>query len=1018
MEAAREKSLYATYNTLQGVTFGNDPITNVKANIDESFMGYGTAADEKILGWEGFTWMVERQREELKGMRPDVLQNPVHSQVFSGDSSALFVDELRIAMEDNTQSDLPPLLVRNSTILKYNGKKWMIIHFHGSLPDANTLKGSAWPIEEWKRKNAELEVLVKEKTTTLLTQNRELEIEAALERVRSKAMAMHNSEDIEIAIAVMFNQLTNLGIDMERCGIGIFEKTGIAEIWSTPLSLKNKEVVKVITGVLNMYCHPLLQKFQEGWIEKKDFVSYPLLGQEVQDYYDRLEKQPGYRFPKIAGYPDQQFGYCFFFKEGGIHVFTTNKFSVEAERIFKKFAKVFEQTYTRFLDLQKAEAQAREAQIEAALERVRTKAMAMRNSNDIETAIAVLFNQLIGLGIDMDRCGIVIFHENSIAEIWSTPLSLKSKEVVRVITGSLDMTLHPLLRVSQKAWNEKKDYVSYHLVGQEVQNYYEQLEKQPDYRFPKIAVYPAQQFGYCFFFKEGGIHVFSKKEFSPEPINILAKFAKVFGQTYTRFLDLQKAEALARVAVRESSQDRVRANIAAIRTTTDLQQITPLIWNELKTLGIPFIRCGVFIMDEERELVHTYLSTPEGKAIAAFQLPYCGISVTEKSLPHWRNQTIYKDHWDKKDFLDWSHELIDKGYIDSEESYRVDLVPDHLYLYFVPFVQGMLYVGNSESLPKESLSLIKSLADAFATAYARYEDFNKLEDAKEKIEKAFIELQDAKDQLVQQEKLASLGQLSAGIAHEIKNPLNFVNNFSELSIELINELISDHSDGLDQRGEDIRDVLDDVRTNLLKIHQHGTRADQIVKSMLQQSRGSSGLMESTNLNELINEYVNLAYHGMRAGKNPINVNIQFDLDESLGEIPLVAEDFSRVLLNLCHNAFDAMRSRSLSNIPLAGNKDRNENGIYQPMLNLRTSRDNGSILIEVEDNGIGIPEEIKDKILQPFFTTKKGNQGTGLGLSITNDIIKAHGGQLRIETKENSFSIFKIQLTEFKLVKD
>ncbi len=329
------------------------------------------------------------------------------------------------------------------------------------------------------------------------------------------------------------------------------------------------------------------------------------------------------------------------------------------------------------------------------------------------------------------------------------------------------------------------------------------------------------------FFKEGGIHVFTKDEFSAEAIGILKKFAKLFEQTYTRFLDLQKAEALSRDAVRESSLDRVRAQIAAIRTTTDLQQITPLIWNELKTLGIPFIRCGVFIMDEEHELVHTYLSTPEGKAIAAFHLPFSGISVTEKCLPHWKNQTIYQDHWDKNDFLNWSHELIDKGYIESEESYRVDLVPDHLYLYFVPFVQGMLYVGNSESLPQESLSLIKSLADAFATAYARYEDFNKLEDAKEKIEKAFKELQDAKDQLVQQEKLASLGQLSAGIAHEIKNPLNFVNNFSELSIELIDELIGGYSDSPDQGREDIKDTLADVRSNLSKIHQHGTRADKL-----------------------------------------------------------------------------------------------------------------------------------------------------------------------------------------------
>ncbi len=163
-------------------------------------------------------------------------------------------------------------------------------------------------------------------------------------------------------------------------------------------------------------------------------------------------------------------------------------------------------------------------------------------------------------------------------------------------------------------------------------------------------------------------------------------------------------------------------------------------------------------------------------------------------------------------------------------------------------------------------------------------------------------------------------------------------------------------------------------------------------------------MEPTDLNELIKEYVNLAFHGMRAGKNPINVEIQFNLNESIGEITLIAEDFSRVLLNLCNNAFDAMRSRSLSATPETVGQDKA--GLYQPRLSLRTSRKNGSVFIDVEDNGIGIPGDIKDKILQPFFTTKKGTEGTGLGLSITNDIIKAHGGKLQIETKENCFSIF------------
>ena len=172
--------------------------------------------------------------------------------------------------------------------------------------------------------------------------------------------------------------------------------------------------------------------------------------------------------------------------------------------------------------------------------------------------------------------------------------------------------------------------------------------------------------------------------------------------------------------------------------------------------------------------------------------------------------------------------------------------------------------------------------------------------------------------------------------------------------------------------------------------------------MLQHSRGGDGKMEPTNLNSLTKEYVNLAFHGMRAGKQPINVDINLDLDEQIGEIPLVAEDFSRVILNLTNNAFDAMREKMTG--------DGGPETGYQPKLTVRTHRKDTTITIEIEDNGPGIPEEMKDKILQPFFTTKKGTAGTGLGLSITNDIIKAHRGELEIESKPGALTCFILKL--------
>ncbi len=281
------------------------------------------------------------------------------------------------------------------------------------------------------------------------------------------------------------------------------------------------------------------------------------------------------------------------------------------------------------------------------------------------------------------------------------------------------------------------------------------------------------------------------------------------------------------------------------------------------------------------------------------------------------------------------------------------------------------------------------------TAILLEETIEELEQKRNAVEEVLSELKATQSQLIQQEKLASLGQLTAGIAHEIKNPLNFVNNFSEVSIEMIVELLVERAKGHESRDESLIDqILVDIRSNLQKVYEHGSRANGIVTSMLQHSRGGSGKMEPTNLNALIKEYSNLAFHGMRAGKNPINAEINLQLNEEIKNVSLVAEDFSRVLLNLFKNAFDAMRGTA---------------EIRPPMLSIRTKLQSGKILIEVEDNGSGIPNEIKDKILHPFFTTKKGTEGTGLGLSITNDIIKAHGGQLSISSNDEG-STFKIIL--------
>jgi ligand-binding sensor domain-containing protein/signal transduction histidine kinase len=281
-----------------------------------------------------------------------------------------------------------------------------------------------------------------------------------------------------------------------------------------------------------------------------------------------------------------------------------------------------------------------------------------------------------------------------------------------------------------------------------------------------------------------------------------------------------------------------------------------------------------------------------------------------------------------------------------------------------------------------------------------------LEQARE-IEKAYTNLESAHEnlkstqaQLIQQEKLASLGQLTAGIAHEIKTPLNFVNNFSGLSLEFLEEVEEELEKIEDSEPlENVKDLLGDIKINLTKIKHHGGRADGIVKSMLMHSRGGSGSMEPGDVNEVIKEYVNLSFHGMRANKNPINVDLVYELDETLPKIPLNTEDFSRVILNLTKNAFDAMRDK----ITKVGTD-------YKAVLKVRTKDLGNKIIIEVEDNGPGVPDDIKDKLLMPFFTTKKGTEGTGLGLSITHDIIKAHNGSLDISTVVGEWTKFTITI--------
>ncbi|TMI81459.1 MAG: hypothetical protein E6H10_11655 [Bacteroidetes bacterium] len=439
-----------------------------------------------------------------------------------------------------------------------------------------------------------------------------------------------------------------------------------------------------------------------------------------------------------------------------------------------------------------------------------------------------------------------------------------------------------------------------------------------------------------------------------------------------------------------------------MRTISDLDRITPLIWNELTILGLPFIRCGVFLMDQAQQLIHTFLSTPDGKAIGAFHMPYDTPGNLQQVLIHWQTNERYIDRWDEEAFVQFATTLVRQGALSSPDQYLKTLPPGGFYLHFLPFLQGMLYVGNTTRLNEEQINLIQVVAEAFSTAYARYEDFNRLEAAKEQIEKTLVDLRQTQQQLIQSEKMASLGELTAGIAHEIQNPLNFVNNFSEVSSELLDEMKTELAtgDGHPDSYREAIEIADNVKQNLEKILHHGKRADAIVKGMLQHSRTSTGQKEFTDINALADEYLRLAYHGLRAKDKTFNAKFEIDLDKSIEKINVVPQEIGRVILNLINNAFYTVSE-----------KKRQLNGTYEPTVVISTRKLEDKVEVKVKDNGNGIPQKVMEKIFQPFFTTKPTGQGTGLGLSLSYDIItKGHGGELKVETKEGEGSTFIIQL--------
>ena len=481
-----------------------------------------------------------------------------------------------------------------------------------------------------------------------------------------------------------------------------------------------------------------------------------------------------------------------------------------------------------------------------------------------------------------------------------------------------------------------------------------------------------------------------------EGLATLVRFAAVFDLAYRRFEDLKSSEKQIREAQIELALERVRARTMAMQHSDELADASFVLDTQVRALGIKTWGCAFNIYGEKES---TEWFSSEGGMLPAYKTPREDVFLRFYEAGQWGEQLYIEEFKGEKckahyEYLctipimgDALRTMIEGGFNFPERQI------DHATF----FKYGYLLFITLEPVPDAHEVFIR-FAKVFEQTYTRFLDLQKAEaqtlqagqdlreikEARKKAEEALSELQATQKQLIQSEKMASLGELTAGIAHEIQNPLNFVNNFSEINRELINELVEEVDKG---NTEEIKLIAEDIRENSEKINHHGKRADSIVKGMLQHSRSSSGQKEQTDINALCDEYLRLSYHGLRAKDKSFNAKFETDFDPAAGKVPMIPQDIGRVIMNLLTNAFYAVNERLKA-----------DGKFYTATVRIGTKKLADKIEIVISDNGTGIPDQVIDKIFQPFFTTKPTGKGTGLGLSLSYDIIKAHDGSIHVKS--------------------
>ena len=995
----REKEVIEIYDKWM-YSYLNGDVETYDSYLDTNFHFIGSTDNEEFLNRKDTTKFFEATAEQLSGKSQIRNETKIVEQF----GELIFITHLFDAWFLNVEEWNYYGRFRFSNILEQNEKSWHFVYQHYSTPDVKAQEGETIGFEQISKENLELREAIKRRTIELEIKNRELEIEGALERIRAKALAMNTTDDLLDVVVTLRSEFVKLGYEAQY----FWHMMWLPETYEKAMTSGDGSKIGFVMS-LPRHLHgdiPLLADWEQS---NSATVVYPMNAKAAISYVDKMMNLGD--FKKIdtqASTPDDitNIGGLTFIMARTSHgeigyslpgiVEHPPKENLE---ILVKFAKAFDLAHHRFLELQKSARQAREVQIELALEKVRSRTMAMQHSDELQEASFLLDEQVRALNIKTWGCAFNIYGENDSTEWFGNEAGiLQTYKVPRA----------GIFNEYYKKGQKGESLVIKEFTGDECVAHYEYMSSLPIIGdvLKKLKKtnngFPTYQIDHVVYFKYGYL-LFITREHVPDAHDIFKRFAKVFEQTYTRFLDLQKAEAQIRDSQIENALERVRSRTMAMQRSDELPEAANDLFLQVQALGIPAWSAGYCIWSENKEKATAFMSS-EGVIQKPFILPNIGVGYNFLKPSH-NGETFHveelggeliKEHYEFMRTLPVFGEVLD-GVLKAGHS-----LPTFQIFHICYFKHGYVMFITYERVPK-SHDIFKRFATVFEQTYTRFLDLQIKENQatallteKMRLENTLSNLQTTQSQLIQAEKMASLGELTAGIAHEIQNPLNFVNNFSEVSNELIDEM----NEELDKGDlEEAKAISLDIKQNLEKINHHGKRADNIVKGMLQHSRSSSGTKEPTDINALAEEYLRLAYHGLRAKDKSFNAELVTDFDNSIGSINIMPQDIGRVILNLITNAFYAV------------NEKKQRDTKFKPIVAVSSKKSDKHITISVSDNGDGIPEKVKEKIFQPFFTTKPTGQGTGLGLSMSYDIVtKGHGGELQVESNEGEGTTFIINL--------